>query len=170
MSYEFFKKEFEFTGKHARMAGELWVKDDIEHSYFKRLIDIYILAPIIGCRIERKAPADNSTYEPKRVFPEQISKEKEKLDFIMQMILMTEYSESMTADKCVNLALRGAENEEQFLLYQNLFNDYVRGGVEELYERLVIKNPDPEEDIQDEKAFNIKEFMQRYCDNAQIEQ
>ena len=40
-NYEFFKKEFEFHGKHARMAGELWVKSDYEHTYFRRLIDLY---------------------------------------------------------------------------------------------------------------------------------
>lgn len=33
-NYEFFKKEFEFHGKHARMAGELWVKGDYEHTCF----------------------------------------------------------------------------------------------------------------------------------------
>lgn len=27
--FEFFKKEFEFKGKHAKMAQELWVRDDM---------------------------------------------------------------------------------------------------------------------------------------------
>ena len=57
---EYFRKEFQFTGKHARMAGELWVLNDSKNSYFKRLIDLYILAPIIGFRLNRKADADLS--------------------------------------------------------------------------------------------------------------
>ena len=32
--FEFFKKEFEFKGKHAKMAQELWVRDDTERTYF----------------------------------------------------------------------------------------------------------------------------------------
>ena len=27
-NYEFFKREFEFRGKHARMAEELWILND----------------------------------------------------------------------------------------------------------------------------------------------
>ena len=49
--YEFFKKEFEFRGRHARMAGELWIKDDYEHTYFKRLIELYVIADVVGFRI-----------------------------------------------------------------------------------------------------------------------
>ena len=30
--FEFFKKEFEFKGKHAKMAQELWVRDDTERT------------------------------------------------------------------------------------------------------------------------------------------
>ena len=36
-NYEFFKKEFEFHGKHARMAGELWVKGpQVMQGYWQR--------------------------------------------------------------------------------------------------------------------------------------
>ena len=42
--FEFFKKEFEFKGKHAKMAQELWVRDDTERTYFKRLIDLYAVS------------------------------------------------------------------------------------------------------------------------------
>ena len=49
-AFEFFKKEFEFRGKHARMAGELWVPNDYEHTYFRRLIDLYLTAAVIGFR------------------------------------------------------------------------------------------------------------------------
>ena len=56
--FEFFKKEFEFKGKHAKMAQELWVRDDTERTYFKRLIDLYVAAAIVGFRVDRKAEED----------------------------------------------------------------------------------------------------------------
>ena len=64
-NYEFFKKEFEFHGKHARMAGELWVKGDYEHTYFRRLIDLYMVAAVVGFRVDRKAKEDFSPFGTK---------------------------------------------------------------------------------------------------------
>ena len=70
--FEFFKKQFEFVGKHARMVSELCVSNDYEHTYFKRYIDVYIFAAIIGIRIDRKASRDYSPVETKSILPEQM--------------------------------------------------------------------------------------------------
>ena len=161
-NYEFFKKEFEFTGKHARMASELWIRDDLQNSFFRRLIDLYILAAVVGCRTERKAPADTSSFEPKSVFPEQMIKEKDKLDYIMQMMLLTEYADTKTPKECVKIAFRGAETKEQYDSYYAMFNDYVRGGVEVLYQALIVRKPEPEEDFSDVKAANINAFLKDF--------
>ena len=66
-SYEFFKKEFEFKGKHARMVSELWQANDYEHTYFRRLIDIYMIAPIIGFRVGKNVPEDNAPFDSKSI-------------------------------------------------------------------------------------------------------
>ena len=104
-NYEFFKKEFEFRGKHARMVGELWKANDYEHTYFKRLIDVYILAAVVGFRLDRKADEDYAPFEPRSIFPEQLIREKDKLDFLMQMILMLEFAEKMPQEEAVKIAL-----------------------------------------------------------------
>ena len=131
-NYEFFKKEFEFHGKHARMAGELWVKSDYEHTYFRRLIDLYMVAAVVGFRVDRKAKEDFSPFGTKSILAEQIINAKEELDFIMQMMIMLDAKESMTAEEAVKKAFRGAETEEEFQTYQSMFHDYVRGGGEGL--------------------------------------
>lgn len=159
---EFFKREFQFTGKHARMAGELWIMNDSKNSYFRRLIDLYILAPIIGFRLNRKAEADNSDADVKSVFPEQILKERDKLEFIMQMILMLEYTDTQDYKSCVNLAFREPETVEEFQKYNKLFHDYVRGGVEELYERLIIRKPELDEEYKEEHSANMVALLERF--------
>ena len=159
---EYFRKEFQFTGKHARMAGELWVLNDSKNSYFRRLIDLYILAPIIGFRLNRKAEADNSDGDTKSVFPEQILRERDKLEFIMQMILMLEYTDEKDYKSCVNLAFREPETIEEFQRYHKLFHDYVRGGVEELYERLVVRGSELDEVYKEEKSANIVALLERF--------
>lgn len=160
--YEFFKKEFEFRGKHARMVSELWVANDYKNTYFKRLVDLYILAAVIGIRVDRREEEDYSPFEPKSIFPEQMMKAKEDLDFIMQMMLMLENAEELSKEERVKLAFRGPESKEEYERYYNLFNSYVRGGVEELYDRLVVHKSDAADGLQDEKTENLIELLERF--------
>ena len=129
--FEFFKKEFEFKGKHAKMAQELWVRDDTERTYFKRLIDLYVAAAVVGFRVDRKAEEDYSPFETSSIFPEQ-------------------------------KAFQGAQTKEEFEQYKKMFNDYVRGGVEELYEQLIIRKADPDDKFRDNRTANLMALMERY--------
>lgn len=110
--FEFFKKEFEFKGKHAKMAQELWVRDDTERTYFKRLIDLYVAAAVVGFRVDRKAEEDYSPFETSSIFPEQMLKEKENLDFILQMMIMLNYRGTLTDEECVKKAFQGAQTKK----------------------------------------------------------
>ena len=159
--YEFFKKEFEFRGKHARMAGELCTLNDYEHTYFKRVIDVYVMAAVIGFRVDRKAEIDYSPNESKSIFPEQMLGAKEDLDFIMLMIIL-ENRENMSPEESVKKAFRGAETKEEFESYKEMFNSYVRGGVEELYERLVLRKSEVEEEFYEEKTANLMALLERF--------
>lgn len=160
--YEFFKKEFEFRGKHARMAGELCILNDYEHTYFRRVIDVYVLAAIVGFRLDRKAEVDISPNESKSIFPEQMIGAKEDLDFIMQMMMILENRERLSAEESVKKAFKGVETKEEFEYYRNLFHSYVRGGVEELYERLVLRKGEVEEEFYDEKTANLMALLERF--------
>lgn len=160
--YEFFKKEFEFRGKHARMADEMVFLNDYQHTYFKRLVDLYVAAAVIGFRIDRKAEADYSPYESKSIFPEQMLKAKEDLDFILQIMIMLEHAGKQPAEECVKKAFRGVGTKEEFEYYQKLFHDYVRGGVEELYERLIIRKAEVDEAFYDEKTANLMGVLERF--------
>lgn len=154
-SYEFFKKEIKIRGKHARMAGELWRSNDYEHTYMKRLIDLYLLAAVVGFRVNRKAAEEYSPIEPKTIFLEQVLAAKEDLDFILQMMIMLDNKNKLDNDECVKNAFRGATTKEEFEEWQNMFDSYVRGGIEELYERLVIQQPDVENRYYDHKTANL---------------
>lgn len=161
-NYEFFKKQFEFKGKHARMAEELWTPNDYEHTYFKRLLDLYVLAAVVGFRMGRKAEEDYSPIAPKSIFAEQMLREKENLDFILQMMLMLDDKSELSDEEKVKKAFRGAESKEEFERIQDMFNSYVRGGVEELYERLIIRQADSDDAYYEEKTANIMALMQRF--------
>ena len=84
------------------------------------------------------------------------------LDFIMQMMIMLDAKESMPAEEAVKKAFRGAETEEEFQAYQSMFHDYVRGGVEELYERLIIQKAEPDSEFYDNKTANLMSVLERF--------
>lgn len=160
MEYELFKKEFEFTGKHARMVSELWVRDDPEHSFFTRLIDLYVAAAVVGFRAGHSVGAEYSNVEPKSIFPEQMIKAKEDLEFILQMMLLLENEDKGREDENIKRAFKGIDTKEELDSVQKYFNDYVRGGVERLYDMLVVRNPEPDEPF-DRKAANMAAMLEK---------
>ena len=86
-NYEFFKSKYEFYGKHARMVEELCSLKEVENNYFRRVVDVYLMAAIVGFRLDRKAPLDNSSDDSKSIFPDVMLKEKDTLDFLMQNMM-----------------------------------------------------------------------------------
>jgi len=168
-SYEFFKSEYKFRGKHAKMVSELWSLNDYEHTYFKRLVDIIPLAAVIGFRMNRKAMEDYAPVETKTVFLQQMLNAKEDLDFIMQMMIMLEHAESLSQEQAVKKAFRGAETKEEFEQYQDMFDSYVRGGVEELYERLIIRKADSDDKFYENKTANLMVLLERFVPDKALQ-
>lgn len=172
-SYEYFKTDYKFRGKHARMVSELCQLNDYQHTYFKRLVDIIPMAAVIGFRMDRKAQEDYSPIESKTVFLQQMLGVKEDLDFILQMMIMLEKSGKISQEEAVNQAFRGAETKEEFERYQDMFDSYVRGGVEELYERLVVRKSDSDDAFYENKTANLMVLLERFApkqpENQQLE-
>lgn len=160
-TYEFFRKEFEFRGKHARMADELCSIKDTESNYFKRVIDIYLLAAIVGFRFDRTAKEDTSYSDTKSIFSDVMNKEKDNLDFIMQLILILDNARTMSQKDSIIKAFRGAQTKEQYIEYEQIFHDYVRGGLEEIYESLIVRIPEAEEGYSDARTANMMALLER---------
>lgn len=140
-NYEFFKRPVVLTGRHASMAKALWQRENPQSTFFKRLIDLYKIAPIVGYLEERKGKKDASTDETATVFLEQINREKDDLENIMTMILMAEYADSglyKQAD-AVKEAFKGPKSQEEFDHCMGIFDTYARGGIEVMYEELIVK-------------------------------
>lgn len=161
--YEFFKTDYRFYGKHARMVSEIWALNDYEHTYFKRLIDVYIAAAVLGFRLDRTAEVDYSPVEPKSIFMQQMVGAKEELDFIMQMMLMLEDAGKISNEQCIRKAFKGAETKEEFEQYNAMFDAYVLGGVEELYERLILQKEETDMIYADDKTAELMMLFDRFA-------
>lgn len=132
-----FSKEYSFYGKHADMVKFLTSKVDSKSSFkfFERNIDVYILAPIIGFLYGRKSTKDDTSVTTTKIFPEQLIKETIQLKYNYQLIMLIDQKNEPLLENRIDKAFRyygGKEGEKD----KNLFEEYVLGGVEVLYEKV----------------------------------
>lgn len=147
-----FKKQYRFTGTHANMVNELTAVFDetskaklFEHNY-----DVYINAPIIGFLYKRKGTKNtNSDIADQNIFPEQMINNSEQLIYILRMILILDSEYEPNQEKRLDKAFRELGKDENDLA---LFDAYVLGGVEILYEKLI------------EEASGIKDYVNKMYD------
>ena len=62
------------------------------------------------------------------------------------MMLLLEPAGQGIHEECIRRAFKGVETEEEFKRYNELFESYMLGGVEELYERLVLQKEEIDTD------------------------
>lgn len=169
-----FDSLYTFKGKHADMVIALTGKfslaaengDDIKkHALFDRNYDVYLLAPIIGFLYRRKANIDTSeSNSTTKVFAEIIMRNIDDLRFNYQIIMLLDKENEPNSEARIEKAFRGTENKDDELLY----NSYVLGGVEVLYEKL-IKSANTADDYINNLYDFLDEFYSRYNEDLDIE-
>lgn len=130
-----FDKEYSFRGKHAERVIKLTAKFDRDNQLFARNFDVYMLAPIVGFLYGRKSDLDKGS-ETTKIFPDILMREQPNLKFNYRLIMLLDKENENDFEERVNKAFRyygsdKAINDEQ------LYEQYVRGGVDVLYEKLI---------------------------------
>lgn len=155
--YEYFKvDEMFFVGKHRDYVDQLWTLNKIQESFFKRLVDLYAIAAIVGLKTKRKSPEQRDDSDIKRtVQMKQLNENYQTLLPIMRLVLIMDDSRNMSLEERLESAFMIPEDEETYKSNMELFNSYARGGIEYLYEKLVLKTSDIDDDYTDYKISNI---------------
>lgn len=155
-----FDKEYYFKGKHADIVITLTSQfnSDINSKLFQRNIDIYLIAPIIGFLYGRKAEVSIGT---ERVINHtQLIYEKLNLIFNYRLIMMLDKNNEPDELERINKAFRYI-NTDKATDDENLYESYVRGGIEILNEKLILPSKNPEDYILNLYDF-LEEFDERY--------
>lgn len=140
-----FDGDYTITGKHATYLKYLAVKnskDDEDAAtssakLFERYIDVYMNAAIWGLLYSRTAPRDNTSDSRARIYADAFSKEHDKCVFLYRMVMLLDKSSNIDASERVDRAFRydsDKNKEKEFQQNLDLFNSYVRGGIEQMYE------------------------------------
>lgn len=155
-----FDKEYSFRGSHAEKVNKLTAQfDKNRNKLFNRNLDVYMVAPIIGFLYKRKADLDKGA-ETTKIFPEQLINERNNMLFTYRLILLLDKEHEPDFNERINKAFRYYGNEKA-LPDETLYEQYVRGGVDVLYEKLLV-TVNTEDDYLKNLYDFVEEFDERY--------
>lgn len=152
-----FDKVYIFSGKHADMVKKLTAKlsDEIGRGFFTTNYEVYQVAPMVGWIYKRTAKVDKSDNITK-IFPETMIAGQQDLLFNYRNLMALIYQEKDT-EEMMSIAFQLDHEDEKRKQYDEIYNSYVLGGVEEIYERIFENN---NAGNVDEYIMNLYEFLQ----------
>ena len=160
MSSTLFNKDYSFRGTHAEKVNQLTAEFDISRNkLFNRNLDVYLLAAIVGFLYGRKSDLD-ATGKTTNILFEAMSKETTTLWFIYRLIMLLDKKNEPSFDERVEKAFRhyGTDRAKPD---EDLYESYVRGGVDILYEKLIATATQPDDYLRNLYDF-IEEFEEKY--------
>jgi hypothetical protein len=159
-----FNRDYSFRGTHADKVVELTATfDDKGNKLFNRNLDVYLLAPIVGFLYGRKSDLDASGKNTNILF-DAMSKETTTLWFNYRLIMLLDKDNEDDFDQRVEKAFRNY-GSEQAKDDEELYESYVRGGVDILHEKLIASANRPEDYLKNLYEF-MEEFEERYGQSA----
>ena len=130
-----FEKDIIITGTHASYIKEMKEVAGL----FARNLDIYMLAPIMGFLNNRKGQKSNEGGEKSTIQAQQLSNVKEDCELIYRLIILLD-GDDIDKDERLNRAFRydsDVEKKKEFDNAMEIYNEYVLGGIEYMYETFV---------------------------------
>ena len=114
------------------------------------------MGAIIGLRTGNKKADDFETDYKRTVQLKQIAGEYDRFKTIMQVILLIDDSRNMTPEEKARIAFdTNDKSEYRYKEDMELFNSYARGGIEYLYNKLVLRSTKLTDEFVDAKVANI---------------
>lgn len=157
-----FDKEYSFKGSHANKVIKLTAQFDSNSSskLFSRNIDVYIIAPLIGFLYGRRSLVDKSTTDTTKIFPQQLANEQTNIKYNYQLIMLLDKKNEPVVDERINKSFRyyGSKQTANDL---KIYDEYVLGGVDVLYEKLIENSTGTDEYIRSLYEF-MEDFNERY--------
>lgn len=154
-----FDNEYIFYGKHANMVNKLKGKlGDTLPGLFSSNYLLYNIAPYIGYRYKRKGTIDKSTDVTSKILKGEMLEHADEFTVNYRCLMMIINKDISDKEK-IDIAFRLDDKDNERKTYDDIFNSYVLGGIEVLYEEIFEK--DSPEGI-DDYIRNLFLFVQDY--------
>ncbi len=157
-----FDKEYVFKGKHADMVKRLTgsLGSDIKKTFFETNYDVYALAPFVGFLYGRRSEVDKTIDSNTKVFADKMMSENETLKYNYRILMLMIYKDK-PQDELTKIVFKLDNDDETRKEYDTLFNEYVLGGVEVLYEKIFGEDSELDDYLMNIYNF-VEEFNNRY--------
>lgn len=130
-----FENEIELIGRYATIVRHL--KEDI--GLFTTFREAYVTAAIIGYANKRtESDGGEDKVQAASIFPNELSRRKHDLRFLYRIVMLVEEDPAFTIEDYMDRAFRDdadGGNIENLKRNMALFNSYVCGGLDFLYEK-----------------------------------
>ncbi len=160
-----FEDDLTITGKHATHLKFL-VKDA---KLFDDYIDVYMNAAVFGYLYSKKDEKDNESSDRARIYADAFSTHRMECVFLYRLITLLD-DENITTEERLDRAFRydaNPDKEEELQKCIDTFNDYVRGGIEYMYNAFTTKCTSRDDYIR--KAFEVSREFKNSMDGVSYE-
>jgi hypothetical protein len=159
-----FTKSYEVKGKHATYIRFLNSQTKKKGAgIFKIAVDVYIISPLIGVAYNLRSPVDLESTDHITIFGEQLLNHHHDIETVYRLVMLTDKSVDLTFDERIERAFKTDEDQAAVEANLDVFHQYMRGGVEWLYDH-VTEGGDLREDYLD----GIKDLVFLYADDFRI--
>lgn len=152
--------EYAFRGKHAQYVKQLTASYTEEKlCIFQKNVDVYALAAVVGMVYNRQAKVEKGTNENTKIFSDAFENNRKMLAYTYRMVMLLHEKETLPMEERIDRAFKYDNKPELRKIGDEIFNSYVLGGVEVLYEKIFAGvNFDRVVDIKD-CLQNLYQFM-----------
>lgn len=126
-----FDRDYLLKGKHATYTK--YLRDTAR--VFNRYIDVYMVGSIVGLLHGRTANRDSSSTDTAMMFAAVFIEEKETCQLLYRLIMLLDTTTGLAPEQRLDRAFREDSDEEALKRNMALFNSFVLGGIEVLYEK-----------------------------------
>lgn len=154
-----FNKPFILKGKHATyirfLSAQTKVNDKNAKGAFviKTAVDIYNIAPLIGVAYNKKSDEDTNSTDSYTIFGDAMIQHQSNLEVAYRLVMLAENTSDLSNDEKISRAFKEDEQPEKMVQNLELFHQYMRGGIEWLYEHFTDGATTKEDYL--EKVFEI---------------
>lgn len=145
-SSRLFEADYTINGEHAKRLKLLAKKNarDVDEpdspqaaKIFERYIDVYMNAAVWGIYYRRRAKAEPSN-DRARIYADAFNRERDNCIFLYRLVMLLDDSENLSPTERIDRAFRYdtlPDKAEEAKKNIDLFHDYVRGGIDLIYEK-----------------------------------
>lgn len=133
-----FLKNYYFYGKHADMVKSLTdkVEEESGAKIFNSAVELFIYSAMVGLFYNHRSKPDSDRNRHTNILAEQFNGKNREIQIVFKFVTLLGNQDKYDEITRLNKTFRNSETDDNY----KAFEEYVLGGLEEIYDKLMIKS------------------------------